>query len=209
MVLRWAGRRAGPRGPRGRAPRRPAMDPARFDALVRALRTPASRRVALRHLAGLAVLPALLDGAAAAATQKPHKVKCRHGATRCGKGCCAADDRCVHGTCYCGMAARARVAVGCTPMPSCADVGDGSVPCDCAAGTEGVLCGGPFASACQCVTTVEGAPACIPLDPQAYSCLQCVDDAGCLSGSVCVAPKQGTVCPTGGNACFPTRPLFC
>jgi hypothetical protein len=180
------------------------MNPVRFDRWTRMLPSSGSRRVAL---AALVALPALVGTSGAQA--KHHKKACTGGAVRCGKGCCAADDRCVRGTCYCGTGARGRAGVDCTPMPSCATVTDGSVPCDCAAGTEGVACGGPIASACQCVTTVEGAPACIPLDPQAYSCLHCVDDAGCVPDSVCVAPEQGTGCNNGGNACFPTRPFFC
>ena len=92
----------------------------------------------------------------------------------------AADDRCVRGTCFCGASAQARAAAVRRPRPSCAEVGDASVPCECAAGTDGVVCGGPIASVCLCVTTVEGGHACTPFSDQVYSCQHCADDAGCL-----------------------------
>ena len=78
------------------------MNPTRFDRWTRMLPQTGTRRAAL---AALVVLPALI-GRSDAQAKHHHKKACTGGAVRCGKSCCAADDRCVQGTCYCGAGAQ-------------------------------------------------------------------------------------------------------
>ena len=193
------------------------MDPTRFDHLARALVHPVSRRRALAGLlGGLAAGPALLTPPAAQAKHH-HKKACTGGAIRCGKGCCAADDACVGGTCYCAASARARArarpAANCTPMPNCIDVDPDAppTPCVCGAGDDGTPCGGDLGGVCQCVTTTASTPTCALLAANTIFCLlTCTTDADCdFPGFVCIPPPPGGPCAGDRNVCVPAGPGNC
>ena len=168
------------------------MDSARFDRLVRTLvAAPRSRRGFLVALAGGLAMPALVAPSVAEAKHH-HKKACTGGAVRCGKGCCAADDHCVNGTCYCAPSAgaEARAASACTPMPACAAHREVDQPCG-----YGDL--GP----CFCQRTVAREGVCVYLDLPICGCTQ---DADCKDGYVCVPDVPGC-----GNACLLAGAPFC
>jgi hypothetical protein len=171
------------------------MDPVRFDRWTRGLvAAPHARRRLLAALAGGLVAGSILGTPPTAQAKHHHKKPCTGGATPCGKGCCAADDHCVQGTCYCAASdgAATRAAAACTPWPGCASHRDIDGPCG-----AGVL--GP----CLCQRSLDATLACVTLDAPVCDCAH---DADCRDGYVCVAGVEGC---GGGNACVPTGDPFC
>ncbi|HEU5432320.1 MAG TPA: hypothetical protein VFU81_11700 [Thermomicrobiales bacterium] len=161
------------------------MDGERFDAIVRKLRTEASRRRLLAGLAGGA-LPAVV-GPVAARTKKK---KCKGGKKRCGRRCipksaccndadCGGGGSCQNGACAC-PAGQKDCNGTCVAEASCCG-GCGS--CEHCAG-------GACVSTCQTSQRCENNQCCEPLQELCDSV-----DACCAGATACAVISNGK----GGN----------
>ena len=169
------------------------MDQHRFDDLTKTLADGATRRSALKTLAGGAAgaLAVLLGRPAAAAPppgKGPSKSECcpPEAPLLCGGltcvECCADTDceaglSCFQGTCQ-------TVATGACPVATTCPAGQPNIQ----------YCDDPN---CFCIQTVDGTTACLP--PMSVGSGSCTSSADCGAGAICVADPCGSI---PGQVCY-------